>query len=460
MRFVRVGAKELVQVRASHVLAVDPRVLSSGAQLADEPAETEERGKVAIVSAIGPMAQRAVRDLCGYVDGYDALTARFTAALASQDVGAVVLRVDSPGGDVAGLEEAIGRMVEARRAAGKPVYAYVDELAASAAYWLSASLADHGVFLPGAGLVGSIGAIGTLVDATKAAEQDGLKVTLVRDPAGKAEAHPYGPDQELAQERLGAMVTAASGRFAAAIASLRGLKVQTVRELNAALLQGEAAVEAGLADGVRSLEDVVSMATAEVRRRKSMKNTRAKLGLSESATDEEVEHALETEVADARAARAAREKLGAGSNAEAIERLDALLASHASAEQERARAKAAAEAREATERRGLVAELVKLGFETPATAWADPLAQPEALQPRGHLAGMVLEDLRARVATFKAAPKALLSVNTEGEAPATVGVTPEELAELKARGIDPARYTAIKQEMQQKRAASARGETR
>lgn len=60
-------------------------------------------------------------------------------------------------------------------------------------------------------------------------------------------------------------------------------------------------------------------------------------------------------------------------------------------------AKVAKLAAEMVERRGLVAELVKLGRETPATAWADDTATA----PRGFLASMPIAELRARVDDFR-----------------------------------------------------------
>lgn len=57
-------------------------------------------------------------------------------------------------------------------------------------------------------------------------------------------------------------------------------------------------------------------------------------------------------------------------------------------------------AREMDERRQLVGALVRLGRETPATAWADETATT----PRGYLASMSIEELRARVKAFGGTP--------------------------------------------------------
>lgn len=60
-----------------------------------------------------------------------------------------------------------------------------------------------------------------------------------------------------------------------------------------------------------------------------------------------------------------------------------------------------AAALEETSRAELVGELVKLGYETPATAWDDA----EKKKPAAHLAALTVPALRARVAAFKGAPK-------------------------------------------------------
>jgi len=70
---------------------------------------------------------------------------------------------------------------------------------------------------------------------------------------------------------------------------------------------------------------------------------------------------------------------------------------------------------EAVERRGLVGQLVKLGRETPATAWADM----DASVPKGVLASMPIEELRGRVKAFGGAPSVTLS---GPKPPTTTGV--------------------------------------
>lgn len=98
----------------------------------------------AIVSGSGgpqlsPLGNRSV--------GGDTIAAALREAAADDDVAAIVLRVDSPGGSVTG-SETIWRAVEQARAAGKPVVASMGAVAASGGYYISAG-ADTIVANPG-----------------------------------------------------------------------------------------------------------------------------------------------------------------------------------------------------------------------------------------------------------------------------------------------------------------------
>lgn len=288
-----VGGAELARVRASSVLALEASALTGGVELRDgEPVDV-----VGVVEVEGPLAERATATLCGYVDGYDALAERF--ARAAEAGGGVLLRLRSPGGDVAGLEQAVERMRAARRG---PVVAYVDELAASAAYWVAAAVADE-IVVPPSGRVGSIGCIGVAVDESEAVARDGVRLTVVRSPAGKAEALSVAPLSELTEQRLRASVEAASGRFAAAVAAARGLSVQAIEALDGAVLEGALAVRAGLADRVGGRDVALSRLAErmrETRMAEQAERALAALGVSdEGALEARVAEllALEAEVA-------------------------------------------------------------------------------------------------------------------------------------------------------------------
>lgn len=289
-RRVLVDARALAQVGASPVLAVDPGLIGRSISLPKKgPTESHAivplaalsrddiRGNpeptadgVGVVRITGPLCHRAEADLCGYVDGYDAILARFAAACRDDRAGAVVLVIDSPGGDVAGLEQMLAKAREIRDIHGKTVLVFVDELAASAAYWIASTLATPfadggGIFLTEAGHVGSIGCIAALVDESKWLEQEGIGVELFRSPDGKAASHPAGVVRPLAEERIRASVEACAGRFYAAVATSRGLTAEAVAALNADVFEGATAKAVGLADGIKTLDQVLDRAGSAAR---------------------------------------------------------------------------------------------------------------------------------------------------------------------------------------------------
>lgn len=95
------------------------------------------------------------------------------------------------------------------------------------------------------------------------------------------------------------------------------------------------------------------------------------------------------------------------------------------------------------DRLALVAELVKLGAETPATAWS---GKPEARVPVRRLSDEPIEELRTRVTALKAAKpsKPRPPERVDAAKPDPTKLSKHELEACKARGLDPADYAARK----------------
>lgn len=465
--------KLLAQHRAGRVLALDARAIGSSVVLhatrpsarsaLAQPATSTTAAEpisVAVVDIIGPLAQRGESQLCGFVDGYDWIGERLGAALEEAD--AVVLRIDSPGGDVAGLAEAVRRMRAAVEAAGKPVVAYVDELAASAAYWIAAGVADE-IVIPPMGSVGSIGSFGVLVDITKSLELEGTAVTLVRDPEGKCEAHPAAPITDLARERLGSEVQAATARFVDAIATRRELSANVLRALNGAVLHGADAVRAGLADRVGTLEDVIRGASAP--RERAQMSTKTKSTKAEDVPAEKpapepaasdpvpVEDGmvtcpgcgLEFQVAMPSAAPPAEEAQALAALVSATKATSPLaaLATIALERGELAELRAYADRRR---RADIGAELVRAGA-LPSEVWADPskASDPEQRQVSALYAAMPIEDLRAMPA--KQGKPAAFAKHTPIASIGAAGLSAFEIELCKAHGITPEKYAETRATM-------------
>lgn len=192
------------------------------------------------------------------VPGMDSFRAAGDRAAGDPSVGAIVLDVNSPGGTFAGTPETAAAV--ARWAAVKPVIAVVDTLAASAAYFI-ASQATEIVVTP-SGEVGSIGVLAVHMDFSQMMENDGVKATIIRSRAGKADANPYEPLTPEALAAIQASVNEADGEFIKAVAKGRKMGPAAVRSMAdaevARLVSAKRAVELGLADRVATMADVLS----------------------------------------------------------------------------------------------------------------------------------------------------------------------------------------------------------
>ena len=184
--------------------------------------------------------------------GYQAIGEAFQQSLAHDDVTSVVLDIDSPGGVVNGLFDLVDEMTALREASAKPVWAFVNERALSAAYAI-ASTADR-IIMPRTGEVGSIGVLTLHIDETKMLERFGVKITPVFAGKRKVETAWFRELSEEAEARLQADVDATYGLFAQTVARNRAIDPKAVLATEAGVFSGidGEAVSLGLADEVMS----------------------------------------------------------------------------------------------------------------------------------------------------------------------------------------------------------------
>lgn len=196
---------------------------------------------VGVVSVRGAMGELGIGSV-----PYAAVAAALDAALEDRRARACVLELDTPGGSVAHLTDALA---SARRlAAAKPLVALAHDQADSAGYWL-ATAAPLVLATPTAG-VGCIGAAMVLEDSSQMAEGMGVRAVSLTDAPAKL-AGVFGVAQD---ERIvgGAAreVMAYSAMFRRDVARARGLSEDDVLALDGATLPGEDAMAAGLVDGI------------------------------------------------------------------------------------------------------------------------------------------------------------------------------------------------------------------
>lgn len=211
---------------------------------------------VAVIPVHGVLTYRG-DDIFSWLFGgtaYDEIRAQFRSALSDPAVKAIIFDIDSPGGEAAGVFDLVDEIYQARGI--KPIYAAANEAAYSAAYAI-ASAADT-IYVPRTGRLGSIGVIAMHVDQSKWDENIGVRYTPIFAGARKNDFTPHEPLSAEAKAAGQAMVDEVYGLFVRTVARNRGMTPGEVRSTEAALYQGENAVDAGLADAVMSWDRAVA----------------------------------------------------------------------------------------------------------------------------------------------------------------------------------------------------------
>ena len=203
---------------------------------------------VAIVPVEGTLVAKLGLDPWSGMTGYDGIRAKVMAAADADDVRAIWLDIDSPGGEVSGLYDLVDEIYALREA--KPIWAVLSDTAASAAYAIAS--AAHRIVVPRTGLVGSIGVITMHVDWSRALDSDGVTVTLIAAGRHKTDGNPFEPLPDAVRADIQADIDTVAALFHETVARNRGLGVDAVRGTEARIYLGPQGVDLGLADAVQS----------------------------------------------------------------------------------------------------------------------------------------------------------------------------------------------------------------
>ncbi|MCX9013003.1 MAG: signal peptide peptidase SppA [Candidatus Methanoperedens sp.] len=178
---------------------------------------------------------------------------------ASEDEGvkAIVMRINSPGGSPAAAEEIVAAMKKIK----KPIVVSMGDVAASAAYYISAP-ADRIIANPDT-ITGSIGVIWEFQNRSGFYEKDGTSFYISKsgdfkdmggDWRGLTDEEKKFADQTIAE---------AYGRFVNEVAEDRNLSLSKVKDLaDGRVYTGAKAKELGLIDSFGSLDDAIDAAAS------------------------------------------------------------------------------------------------------------------------------------------------------------------------------------------------------
>lgn len=212
---------------------------------------------ITILPILGTLVRRS--SYIGAASGltsYHDIEAMAEAAFADPMVKAVLLEIDSSGGEAGGVFDLAQRLRTLAQTSGKPLWAIADEAALSAAYAIACA-ADR-LWLTRTAEVGSIGVVAVHVDESVADAKAGLNYTFLHAGAHKVDGHPHAPLPASVAADIQADIEQLHEQFIALVAGFRRLTPEAVRDTEARVYRGEAALRVGLADRIGTRADAIT----------------------------------------------------------------------------------------------------------------------------------------------------------------------------------------------------------
>jgi protease-4 len=183
------------------------------------------------------------------------ITSALKAAFEDRHSQAIVLRINSPGGSPvqAGIVNDEIQRLKAKH--GKKVYAVVEEMCASGAYYIAVA-ADE-IYVDKASLVGSIGVLMDGFGFTGAMEKLGIERRLLTAGENKGMLDPFSPQNDKETAYAKAMIEQIHQQFIAVVKQGRGKRLQENKDTFSGLFwNGEEAVRLGLVDKIGNIDFV------------------------------------------------------------------------------------------------------------------------------------------------------------------------------------------------------------
>ncbi len=237
---------------------------------------------VAIIDVLGVLTKRpSLYQVYFNASSTQLIRQAVEMAAADQDVRAILLRIDSPGGSVEGLAE-LGDAVFAARQS-KPVYAQIDGMSASAAYYI-ASQAEK-IFAGRMDLIGSIGTRLLFYDWSRLFANEGIEAVPIDTGEFKSAAAMGTEITDRQRAYFQSIVDQYFADFVAAIVRGRGMTEQAVRAIadGRIMVAGEAK-SLNLIDGIQSFDQTLEQLHVQLNSKRNTTTTTRNQSMSEKTT--------------------------------------------------------------------------------------------------------------------------------------------------------------------------------
>lgn len=310
----------------------DPQALQAklGRALENTRTVTMREG-VAVIPVTGPIFRYA--NLFTEISGATStgvLARDIQVALDNPYVNAIVLEMNSPGGEATGINE-LAKQIRAGTKR-KRIIAYGDGSVASGCYWLAAACSE--IVVDELAALGSIGVVMSYLDTRKRDEKaDVVSVDIV---SSQSPDKRIDPNTDTGRAKVQAIVDSLADVFVSAVADYR--KTTTAKVLSdfgrGGIVIGRDAVKAGMADRTGSLETVIAELAGSASNSKRNTNMSSNSGQVTVSTTEDLNKAIaaghpveniaiasnDQAIADARAAGIEEGKKAATADAAKTER--------------------------------------------------------------------------------------------------------------------------------------------
>ena len=258
-----------VEARVAEIVGLDDQTDSYNAvsiddylrvQRAEEKLQGDGKPRIGVIVASGEILDG---DQPPGIIGGDTVASLVRDARLNDDIRALVLRIDSPGGSVFASEQ-IYRELKAFKATDRPVIVSMGDLAASGGYYIAAP-ADEIWASPGT-ITGSIGIFALFPTLNRTLDKVGVSVDGVGTTPLSGELRLDRPVGPVAAQLLQSLIERGYADFLSRVAEGRNLKVEAVEPLaQGRVWSGRDAKANGLVDQLGGFDDAVAAAAARAK---------------------------------------------------------------------------------------------------------------------------------------------------------------------------------------------------
>jgi protease-4 len=206
---------------------------------------SSHKGNIGIVEVIGPIlsSKKIIEDIRTFRE--------------NEDIKAIIIRVDSPGGGIGPSQEIYRELIKTRTQ--KQVIASMGSVAASGGYYIAA--ATQGIVANPGTITGSIGVIMEYVNLMEIAKKIGISPVVIKSGEFKDMGSPLRELKENEKKLLQQLVDELHKQFVSDAAKARNIKLETMATLaDGRVYTGQKALQLKLVDRLGNLDDAVQWA--------------------------------------------------------------------------------------------------------------------------------------------------------------------------------------------------------